>query len=180
MIPEKTEKVKLVAAVLYQNKEDLDEVFTLLEKTFSPIDHVGDFFPFDTTDYYEPEMGAHLQRGIISFTELVHPGFLAESKKITKGLEKKLSIDNKRKINIDIGYLDLFKVVLASYKVRSNKIYLSDGIWADMILYFDSGDYKTFSWGFPDFKSGIYNPAFGEIRTVYKLQLRKEKKAFNQ
>jgi len=180
MDPEKIDKVKLVAAVLYQNREDLKEAFALLESTFSPIDHVGDFFPFELTDYYEPEMGAELQRGIISFSELVHPGFLAESKKITKGLEQKLSVNQKRKINIDIGYLDLFKVVLASYKERSNKIYLSDGIWADMILYFDSGDYKTFSWGFPDFKTGIYNPAFGEIRNAYKLQLRKENKALSQ
>ncbi len=87
-------------------------------------------------------------------------------------MEDNLSENGNRKINIDVGYLDMFKVVLASFKGRSNKIYMSEGVWADMILYFEGGDYKSFKWGFPDFKSGIYDNDLKEIRTAYKVQLR--------
>jgi hypothetical protein len=133
---------------------------------------MGTFFPFVETDYYESEMGANLYRGIISFEQLVHPGTLVSAKQAAKQLEDTLRIDGGRRVNIDIGYMDMFKVVLASFKGRSNKIYLAEGVWADPVLYFEGGHYKTFMWGFPDFKSGIYNPDFSHIRSLYKTQLR--------
>lgn len=167
-------RVKLVAAMLYRDENDLQRAFDLLEQAFSAVDYRGSFFPFVETDYYEEEMGAGLKRGMISFRDLVHPGFLAESKQISKSLEQQLAGNEKRTVNIDIGYLDVFKLVLASFKGRSNKIYLSDGIWADMICYFEQGDFKTFLWGFPDFKSGIYNKDLIEIRSIYKKQIRQK------
>lgn len=167
--------VKQVAAILYQEKEDFDNVLPVLKETFSEVDYIGEFYSFVETDYYEMEMGAGLKRGIISFSGLVHPETLVKSKHLARRLEDNLRKNGNRKINIDVGYLDLFKVVLASFKGRSNKIYMSDGVWADMILYFEGGDYKSFIWGFPDFKSGIYDNDLKEIRTAYKLQLRKVK-----
>ena len=164
--------VKLIAAVLYQNRADYQQVVPELIQAFSPLDYQGTFFPFVETDYYEEEMGVNLQRGIVSFAELVHPGVLAEAKLTARRLEDKLRFDGKRRINIDIGYLDMFKVVLASFKGRSNKIYLSDDVWADMILFYEEGTFKTFMWGFPDFKSGIYNADFKKIRNIYKEQLK--------
>ncbi len=167
--------VKQVAAVLYQDKEELEQVIPRLTDLYSAIDYLGDFFPFVETDYYESEMGKGLLRGIISFEKLVHPESLADSKLKARQLEDELREDGNRRINIDIGYIDMFKVVLASFKGRSNKIYLSSGVWADMIMYFEEGDYKTFMWGFPDFKSGIYNADLIKIRNLYKQQLRKLK-----
>ncbi len=166
------EQVKQLAAILYQQEEELKAAIPLLESTFSGIDFSGDFFPFIETDYYEEEMGAELKRGIISFEKLVHPGELAGSKLAAKGIEDGFRQQGNRQVNIDIGYMDMFKVVLASFKGRSNKIYLSDGIWADPILFFEQGEYKTFNWGFPDFKSGIYNADFKKIRSLYKQQLK--------
>lgn len=165
-------KVKLIAAILYQTDEALSEVYQLLEKGFSPIDIKGSYFPFQVSDYYEPEMGPNLKRGIISFEELIHPGKLAESKLKSRELEQLLADAGNRRVNIDIGYLDIYKVVLASFKGRSNKIYMSDGIWADIVLVFEKGDFSTLNWGFPDFKSGIYNETFLAIRNRYKDQLR--------
>jgi len=164
-------KVKLIAAILYQQAQVLDEAFELLEKTFSDIDIKGRFFPFEVSDYYEPEMGAKLQRGVISFNELVHPGSLAEFKLKTRDLEQTMADAGNRRVNIDIGYLDLYKVVLASFKARSNKIYLSQGIWADIVLVYEKGDFNTLQWGFPDFKTGIYNEVLIAIRDRYKVQL---------
>ena len=165
-------KVKLVAAVLHQTEGALAEAYQWLEKTFSRIDIKGNYFPFQVSDYYEPEMGANLKRGIISFEELIHPGKLAENKLKTRELEQRLAEDGNRQVNIDIGYLDMYKVVLASFKGRSNKIYMSEGIWADIVLVFEKGDFTTLNWGFPDFKSGIYNETLLSIRNRYKEQVK--------
>jgi len=168
--------VKPIAAILYQKKEVFEEAIPLLEDTFSSVSYTGSFFPFVETNYYEPEMGAGLQRGIIAFNDLVHPGDLVSLKLAAKKLETRLSDQGNRCINIDIGFLDIFKVVLASFKGRSNKIYLAKGVWADMILYFEEGQYKSFMWGFPDFKSSIYNEDLIKIRNHYKAQLKAVRK----
>ncbi len=164
--------VKQVAAILYQDREDYEGILPELTTLYSPIDYQGEFFPFVETDYYESEMGKGLHRGMVSFKKLVHPEQLAASKVKAREFEDTLRKNGNRRINVDIGYMDMFKVVLASFKGRSNKIYLSAGVWADMIMYFEEGDYKTFMWGFPDFKSGIYNRDLINIRNLYKTQLK--------
>lgn len=168
--------VKLVAIVLHGDDEILAPAFALLGDRFSPIDYRGPFFPFRSSDYYEAEMGPNLRRGMIAFSQLCHPGKLAASKLKCRELENHLAEAGRRRINIDVGYLDMFKLVLASFKGRTNKIYLQDGVWADMVLYFEKGDFRPFLWSFPDFASGIYNPSLIEIRNRYKVQLRAERK----
>lgn len=172
----KTTPVKQIAALLYQSATALEKATPILEAVFSAIDFKGEFFPFVESDYYGPEMGHELVRGIISFEQLVDPGTLASSKLQARNLENELRAESGRTVNIDIGYLDLFKVVLASFKSRSNKIYLSDGVWADWLMYFEGGCFKTFPWCFPDFKSGIYDTALNSIRNKYKKQLKIEKR----
>lgn len=165
--------VKQFAAVLYHPEVDLERVYEMMEGVFSPIDYKGEYFPFVESDYYASEMGEGLLRGIVSFRNLVGPGELAAAKIRARELEDTLRQEGGRTVNIDIGYLDMFKVVLASFKGRSNKIYLSDEVWADWIMYFESGEFKTFFWSFPDFKSGIYDNSLKDIRSNYKIQLRK-------
>lgn len=171
----KIEYVKYLVAVLYHDEGSFNKVLDLLSDEFSNIDYVGKPFSFTDSDYYEEEMGKELKRKLISFESLDSPGNLALAKQKTRMIEEKLSLNLDRTVNLDIGYLDMFKVVLASYKGRSNKIYLSDNIWADFVLYFEKGDYKSFVWSFPDFKSGKYNKDLIEIRSLFKKQLKESR-----
>jgi len=164
--------VKLIAAILYNDESAFEEAIQKLEARFSTVDYRGEIFPFTQSDYYENEMGPDLKRILISFATPVAPESLVEAKIVADQIEKEALSQEKRSVNIDTGYIDLFKVVLASFKGRNNKIYISDGIWADMVLYFKQGDFHPFDWSFPDFKSGIFNPALKEIREKLKLQLR--------
>ena len=166
------EPVKQIAAVLYRSEDDLEYALKLLSASFSPVDYRGASFPFVHSHYYEEEMGSGLQRLMISFERLVSPGCLAAAKHSAKKLEEQLARNGNRTVNLDIGYLDLFKLILASYKGRGNKIYVGDWIWADMILYFEKGDFQPFLWSFPDFKSGIYHNDLREIRSIYRRQLK--------
>ncbi|MCP4298054.1 MAG: DUF4416 family protein [Proteobacteria bacterium] len=163
--------VKFFAAVFYQEKDLFLQSVDLLEKEFSEVDYIGKVFPFIDSDYYQEEMGDNLKKRIISFSILQNPSELAKAKLKTSKIEEILKVNGKRRVNIDIGYLDLFKVVLASLKYRGNKIYLDDGVWADMTLYFEKGKFRDFPWTFSDFKAGAYDQDLLKLRKIYKSAL---------
>jgi hypothetical protein len=170
-LPKYTDKikpVKYIVALLYRDETVFKHTLDILSKNFSPPDYISASFPFTNSDYYQAEMGDNLQRKIISLEKLATPGNLVPAKQTTRKIEESLSVKSRRKINLDIGYMDLFKVVLASYKERGNKVYLSDNIWSDFVLYFEKGEYKAFPWSFPDFGSGKYNYDLIRIRDIYK------------
>ncbi|MDM7925702.1 MAG: DUF4416 family protein, partial [bacterium] len=76
----------------------------------------------------------------------------------------------RRRVNFDPGYMDYDKFVLASAKYNGQKVYLDLGIWADLTLHYEKGRFDPYPWSFPDFKSGLYQEVFMEIRARFKAQ----------
>jgi hypothetical protein len=138
------------------------------EMDFSSAD-----YPFDATDYYEPEMGGNLNRRLVSFLRLVPPDSLCPAKHVCNEIEDRLAGEKGRLVNLDIGYLDPYKVVLASFKSAGQKIYLGTGVWADLIVRYRKGRFCPFEWTFPDFRDGRYDRDLLQIRQIYLRQLRK-------
>jgi hypothetical protein len=124
------------------------------------------------TDYYEDEMGPGLTRVIVSFRELGNAPDLVEVKLAAGRLEEKLSGASGRTVNIDPGYIDYFKAVLASFKEGPQKIYLGRGVYADPVLMYEDHRWRVLPWSFPDFRKGLYMEEFGEIRRIYREQRR--------
>jgi hypothetical protein len=122
------------------------------------------------TDYYAEEMGKPLFRVFYGFQKLIDPGTLATIKLTTNQLEAQFSSDGKRRVNLDPGYLDTDKFVLASTKHNAQKIYLAHGIWADPTLRYEKGKYHPYPWSFPDFRSNRYQSTFMRLRDIYKKQ----------
>jgi len=165
--------VKFLAAVLLsRGYEPGPELYPRLEAMFGNIDFEGPSRPFDLTDYYEKEMGPGLSRSIISFSGLDSASRLAEKKLLTRGIERDLSKGGSRRVNIDTGYIDFFKVVLASFKEGPQKIYLRKGVYADMVLMYQDGGFITLPWTFPDIKTGRYTEEFTEIRRRFRDEVR--------
>ena len=161
--------VKLFAAILYREETALSEALMRLTKAFGEIDYRSSPYPFDVTDYYKAEMGEPLFRVLVSFAPLSQAETLPEAK------WNSIDIENNCKgtltgctVNIDIGYLDYDKVVLASTKKGAYKIAMQRNIWADMILHFEKGTFVPFSWSFADFKDNRYEKALLRIREMYK------------
>jgi hypothetical protein len=171
--PVEPNPVKPFAGILYSDSERLEKALDLLTERFGEIDCRSKAFDFAVSDYYHAEMGSPIWRIFVSFAPLVQPDQLAAIKLSTNEMEDRLTVGGKRLVNIDSGYLDYDKVVLASAKYNWAKIYLRDGIWADLTLHYEKGRYEPLPWSFPDFKSGVYNPVFLEMRRIYKGQ-RKE------
>jgi len=165
--------VKYFIGILYSQPGRLEQGLALIEKEFSPIDYKSKDYPFDVTDYYQAEMGSPIFRRIISLTELDDPIALSQAKLTTNAIEMQLATDARRKVNLDIGYLDYDKVVLASAKYGIHKIYIGSGIYADMALHYEKGRFSPYPWAFLDFRESHYYRDFMEIRIRYKQQMKK-------
>lgn len=165
--------VKLFCGALYSHEQLLKKSQTLLTKKYGAIDFQGEQFSFDISEYYRPEMGWPIYRLFWSFERLIIPNEIARIKIECNGIEDQLAVDGNRKVNLDPGYLDYDKIVLASAKYNGQKIYLDYGIYADLTLHYEKGNYYPYPWSFPDFKNGEYNRTFLRIRELYKAQLKK-------
>lgn len=166
------QEVKYFIGALFSNAELLSKALKQCEDQIGKIDLRSVDFPFDCTSYYDAEMGEPIFRTFISFEQPRNPGDLAELKVLCNQIEENLALQGKRKVNLDVGYLDFHKLVLASAKYNGQKIYLDRGIYADPTLYFENGQFHPFENTFPDFKSKQYLDVFTKIRQIYKSQLR--------
>jgi len=162
--------VKLFCGMIAANEKIIVEAKDRLRKFFGEIDLESDLIPFDFTDYYRVEMGESLLRKFISFSDLIDPGRLARIKIQTNGIEKELTVEMsglRRTVNLDPGYISADKLVLATTKNFSHRIYLGEGIYAEVTLNFKKGTCVFFDWTYPDFKSGKYTPFFLKVRQNY-------------
>lgn len=172
MKPQEVQQVKLVIGFLYHEREKYHKALELVHQKWGISDYQSQEYGFDLTDYYEPEMGKPIFRSINSYSMLISPGSLAEIKLATNEIEEELAESGKRRVNLDPGYLDYDKLVLASAKYNYQKIYLSEGIYADITMFYRKGRYIAADWAFPDFKQGIYENDLLQIRHLYKQQLK--------
>ncbi len=164
--------VKYFVAVLWRDGDALAAAMERLVVRFGDVDFVGPDRLFDMTDYYAEEMGAALQRRLVAFVPLRNPEELSDGKHACIGIESALASASGRTVNLDIGYLDHNKIVLASVKAAGQKIYLRDGIYADLVARFGQGRYQPFAWTFPDFKDGRYDAELSELRTRYLEEMK--------
>ena len=172
MKPLTTRLAKLFCAVLFTDEHIMIKAKELLGQKFGVIDLESDRFFFDVSEYYKPEMGYPIHRLFWSFETLINPKNIARIKIECNEIEDQLAIKQNRKVNLDPGYMDYDKIVLASAKYNWQKIYLDYGIYADLTLRYEKGKYLPFPWSFPDFKEGHYNKMLLRIREIYKLQMK--------
>jgi len=145
-----------------------------LQERFGPVDRASEVFPFDFTGYYDKEMGKGILRRFLSFEKLIDPGELAGIKIETNRLEEALSEGGKRTVNLDPGYLDLSKLVLATTKDATYRVYLGRGIYAQSTYYFQDGSYRPWEWTYADYRTPAAIDFFNRVRGGYKRDLKRE------
>jgi hypothetical protein len=164
--------VKLIVGFIYKEEEALSKAKLLLKKRFSKIDFESQAIAFKHTDYYESEFGKSLKRKFVSFKKLISPQSLAKIKITTNKIEKGLSRANLRRINIDPGYLSLGKLILATTKDYKHRIYVGNGIFAEVTLFYQDSSFRPWEWTYPDYKTQDYIRLFNQIRSLYALQIK--------
>jgi hypothetical protein len=164
--------VKLIVSAFAPGDDLLAQALEALAAAWGRIDFESGLLPFDHTSYYEAEFGKGLVRRIWALERLIAPDDLAGIKTQTNELEQRLVVDGQRRVNLDSGYLSVAKLVLATTKDYGHRIYLGQGIYAEVTLYYRDGAFQAWPWTYPDYASPHYRELFAAIRQRYLEQLR--------
>ncbi|RLB08659.1 MAG: DUF4416 domain-containing protein [Deltaproteobacteria bacterium] len=171
--PSEPDDVKLVFSIFSPERPLIRKTIENdLRERFGYTDWISPELFFDKSMYYAREMGWPLYRRFVSFRDLIRPDSIVSIKLYTNEIEAKYSLNGKRKINIDPGYISLERFVLVTGKNHAHRIYLSHGIYADLTLIYKGKSYRPLEWTYPDYAEPEMIAYFNEIRQKYKDQLR--------
>jgi hypothetical protein len=167
---------KLIIGILASDQQCLTAAVEAIEANFGKIDFQSDVWPFDQTDYYKDQTGEHILRQFVSIEKLVDPAKLAKIKLKTNKIEQKLAeqsaSDLLRPVNLDPGIIEPSKLVLATTKNYSHRIYIGKKIFAEVTLIFDKGSWRPFDYTYPDYRQQYYFDFFEKVRTRLVEQLK--------
>ena len=170
--PQPPQPAKLVISLLMGETALADPVVEALEARFGAVDMLSPWLPFGYTRYYEKEMGTGLRRRMVVFQELVAQKALVAVKCFTNTLEDAYRLGDRRRINIDPGYLLQERFVLATGKNFSHRIYLDKGIYADLTLVHKRGGYQAQPWTYPDYASPEMLAFLTRVRDKYRMDIK--------
>lgn len=161
-----------VLGLMHPRDKSYTSVLENLQRRFGPLHRSASPYAFDYTDYYADEMGDELVRHWHVFSRLISQDELADRKRTTMRLEQQFGVDGlgegidaDRWFNIDPGYVTGAKLVLASHKNNSHRIYLRDGVFGEVTLRYENGEWHTLPWTFPDFQSPADHDWLNAART---------------
>jgi hypothetical protein len=135
---------------------------------FGPFARISEAFAFTETDYYAASMGTDLKKQFFAFERLIDPATLAELKQDTNRWEAEYAAlgahTEPRPLNLDPGYITPAKLVLASTKDHAHRVYLRDGIYAEITLAYRQRHWQPHDWTYPDYRREDYQHFFSQCR----------------
>ena len=172
-------RTKLFIGLLSPEPSLFTECVSLLASEYGTIDLESDVVSWGITDYYQDEMGGPLYRKFVFFKELMEPDLLPSTKLFSIRIEERFSrsVEGhlKRRINIDPGYVTEAKVVLATTKDFSHRIYIGSGIYAEVTLRFNSREqsFASLEHTYYDYRTAEYITLFNKARTALRVDLKR-------
>ena len=168
--------VKLIIGILAADEAALAEAVKAISKSFGIIDLTSDVWPFTQTDYYKDELGPNALRQFVTLENIIDPGKLAQIKHDTNSLEQQLADSLKlslpRPVNLDPGFIEPSKLILASTKNFSHRIYIGNKMFAEVTLMYEKGHWRHFEYTFPDYRQSCYHDFLSKVRTRLMEQLK--------
>ena len=170
--------VLLITSAFSRYPEALDWAKAASELLWGPVGLVSDLFDFVETTYYEPTMGPHLKKVFFAYERLISPEELPAVKRQANAWEAEYAALGRhaepRPLNLDPGYLTLGKVILASTKDHSHRLYLTDGIYGEVTLKYRDRAWLQTDWTFPDYRRPDYHQYFEACRNYLRGRQRAE------
>ena len=168
---------KFIVGILAIEEKLLPAARDLLNKHLGTIDLCSPVWPFTSTKYYAQEMSESLYRQFVSLAQPSDPACLVDLKLASNAAEL-LDADNRgrprqRALNLDPGYITPAKLVLASCKDYTHRIYLGGGIYAETTLGYSDGAWVCYDWTYPDYRTHAYQAFLTQVRDRLTAQ-RKE------
>ena len=167
--------VKLIVGILAADHQCLHAAIETVDSKLGKVDLESDVWLFDHTDYYKEQTGETIWRQFVSVEPLLDPGKLAAIKRKTNKLEQKLAsrlaLSVPRPVNLDPGIIEPSKLVLATTKNYSHRIYIGKKMYAEVTLIYDKGHWRPFEYTYPDYRQPQYHDFFEKVRTRLVEQL---------
>ncbi len=168
MNPRKTTYSFLVVACFSRHREALEWATQQLAAQYGSILMTSQDFSFHHTKYYDLTMGTGLIKRLLVFDAIVPPDILPEAKRFAIGLENQLAEIGKfsdiRPLNLDPGLLQLGKFLLATTKDQAHRVYLRDGIFAEVTLRFQGRAFEIWPWTYADYREDAVREFLNQAR----------------
>lgn len=169
------EPAALIAGITFTDHAVLGEALDALCREFGPVEFESPAFAFVMTDYYREEMGTNLEKQFFCFRNPIRLERLPGIKHISNGIELRLARVGdglvRRRANIDPGYVTLAKLVLATTKDYSHRVYIGEGMYAETTLRFVRGTFAPFETTYPDHKTPLALDFFNAVRGYVKRNI---------
>jgi hypothetical protein len=165
----------LVVAAFSRHNDALTWSAERLSDEYGPVALAAPPFSFHQTSYYEATMGTALHKQLLAFAQLVPQDSLPAIKLRTNSLETELAATGRfpepRPLNLDPGLLTLGKFLLATTKDQAHRIYLGQGIYAEVTLRFEAGEYVAWPWTYADYREPEVRATLNTFREEYKRRM---------
>ena len=179
--PALPDPVLLIMALFSRHGDALAWGKERLQESFGPVALASQPYEFHQTAYYQQSMGCGLQKQLLAFQRLFPADRLAEAKLRTNDIEAELARAQKyaeaRPLNLDPGVLTLGKFLLATTKDQAHRVYLRDGIYAEVTLRFEAGVFEPWPWTYADYRLPEVRTFLKEARDFYRRQLKQANKS---
>ena len=168
-VPQTPMPAKLVIGIITTESKMIENLVTEFISRFGQIDLVSRWMNFNYTTYYEREMGSPLLRRVFAFKTLISQADLSAFKLATNRMEQQYLRKGRRRVNIDPGYMLRERFVLASGKNFCHRIYIGEGIYADLTLVYQKGSFQKLPWTYPDYRDDDMLNFLEQVRNKYIL-----------
>jgi hypothetical protein len=158
----------LFAGALFVREEPCRKGIRKLREIYGPLLRETQAEPWEYSEYYRNELGWPIMRKFVFFKRAIGQEGLKDIKLRTNQIEAEMYEDGKRQINIDPGYLTLAKVVLASTKDYSHRVYMGGGIFVEATLIYKAGTFQPHIFTYPDYREERNIRMFNEMRGAFK------------
>lgn len=162
----------LFFGVIAGRAELLEATKERIVRRYGELDPEGESadFPFPETATYRPQMGTGLSRRFFVLARRVPQDVLARVKHESIRIEDEIRAEWRaatgleRPVNIDPGLINDCRIILATTKDYSHRIYRRDGIWEEVTLVWRGGGWVSEPWTYRDFQNPAYHAFFTPFR----------------
>jgi hypothetical protein len=166
------QKVLIFSSILYhEDHHTFDSILKIFQEKFEDYFYFpSNFFPMKR--YYSPEMGNEdkLKRFFLCGKKLMERNQFVPLKLWATEIEKKFAVDDKRTINWDIGLISAENLLLATGKNFTHRIYLEQGVYADLTLIAQGQNFTGLPWSYADYTNPEQIDFFNYLRQFLMVQ----------
>ena len=164
---------KLILSIIYSSIDALSDCLKTLERRFGRVQYETAELECDVAERYQEEMGGDIFRRFFSFEQLTPRSALTSIKGICHKIEPNFSdhVDgfHFRTVNIDPGILTTNNLVMASHHEYGHSVYLTNGVYSELILVWSQGRFVRLPWTSADFYDDEVVDLFERVRASFDL-----------